>query len=55
MVDLTPEAKKHEEIAEENRKALEKANAEATDWRATCKKCGRQLKGTLADLQAHSC
>lgn len=45
----------HEKQAEENRKALDKANAEASDWRATCKKCGKQLKGTLDQLRAHSC
>lgn len=26
-----------------------------TDWRGVCKKCGRPLQGTLADLRAHMC
>lgn len=45
----------HEAKAEENRKALEKANAEAADWRATCKKCGAALRGSLTQLRAHKC
>lgn len=50
---MTP--KEHEEAGERGREALAKANAEAADWRATCRKCGRHLTGTLAQLQAHRC
>lgn len=35
--------------------AFKKATDEATDWRATCKKCGAVLKGSLAQLRAHKC
>ena len=47
--------KKAEAEAEAGRIALEKANAEATDWRVKCRKCGAALTGTLAQLQVHRC
>ena len=44
-----------EEEAKAQEKAIQKANDEASDWRATCKKCRAQLKGSLAELRAHKC
>jgi len=34
---------------------LRKANAEATDWRATCQQCGEKLSGTRDQILAHEC
>lgn len=55
MSDEQKQRPKAELVAEENRVALEKANEEAADWKAHCSKCGKYLKGTLAELRAHSC
>ena len=34
---------------------LEAANTAATDWRATCHKCGEQLRGSMEQLMEHYC
>jgi len=39
----------------EARARMEQANAEAADWRATCRHCKQTLKGTLAEVREHRC
>lgn len=34
---------------------LDAFNEQATDWYATCPKCKHELRGTLAEIKAHSC
>ena len=42
------------EMSEEAKAKLENFNKTA-EWRAKCRKCGAQLKGTLAELLLHKC
>lgn len=35
--------------------AVRKFQEETEEWYATCKKCGVKLKGTLAQMRAHTC
>lgn len=34
---------------------IQKFNEQQTDWYTTCRKCKADLRGTLAQLKAHSC
>ena len=40
----------------EHRERLAEFNAKQTDWKARCRKCGKWVEGTLADiLKGHEC
>lgn len=49
------EKKPWDKTPEEFKEAREKANAEATDWHATCRVCHQELTGTLKQLKEHVC
>lgn len=59
---MSDDVKKAIELALMNRaappaafEAMIKANEAASDWTATCQKCGEILKGTLEKIRGHNC
>ena len=46
---------KREKYAQEKAAALKQFNADANDWEAKCPRCGKVLRGTLAQLKEHVC
>lgn len=42
-------------MSQEAAKALEVINAEQVDWTAKCRKCGKEIKGTLKQVSEHIC
>jgi hypothetical protein len=41
--------------SEDHRAYVKAANDAATDWWGICKKCGKRIQGTPADIAAHRC
>lgn len=42
-------------MSEASKETLTAFNAKQEDWRATCRKCGAQLMGSLSKLKEHRC
>ena len=43
------------EMDEDAKAKLDAFNAEQADWYGKCRKCGAELKGTIAVLKSHRC
>lgn len=41
--------------SQEATERMEAAWAEATDWKAVCRKCGARLTGPISVIRAHVC
>lgn len=41
-------------MSEKAKLDLAKFNAKQTDWWAVCKRCGKTIVGSLADIQKHA-
>lgn len=42
-------------MSQEQREVMAQVNALATDWYATCPKCGTILEGRLTTIREHKC
>lgn len=42
-------------MSQEARDKLNKYNEAQTDWKGTCRKCGKVVTGSLKDLREHVC